>query len=131
MIIKAVEVSSTELNICYTNTKYSSELLSVPVAEWLAYSPFDSNFPVSSRTGRYLIFQKISWLKSHWNVPAIQSTEWWLNGGWNATEIHLSFHHSVAIPPPFSHHSVDWKVGFHPVCVVEWSPTLLFAVKLH
>ena len=61
------------------------------------------------------IFHKISWLKGHWNVPAIQSTEWSLNGGWNATEIHLSCHHSVAIQTRFSNHSVDWKVRFHPV----------------
>ena len=54
-------------------------------------------------------------LKGHWNVLAIQSTEWLLNGDWNATEIHLSRHHSVVIQPPFSHHSVDWKVRFHPV----------------
>ena len=61
------------------------------------------------------IFQTINWLKDHWKVPAIQSTKWSINGNWNATENHLSRHHSVAIQPPFSHHSVDWKVRFHPV----------------
>ena len=53
--------------------------------------------------------------KDHWNVPAIQSTEWSLNGDWNATENHLSRHHWSAIQTPFSHHSVDWKVRCHPV----------------
>ena len=38
-----------------------------------------------------------------------------LNGHWMVTEIHLSCHHSVAFQPPFSHHSVDWKVRFRPV----------------
>ena len=42
------------------------------------------------------------WLKVNWNVPAIQSTAMSLNGDWNATENHLSCHHSVAIQPPFS-----------------------------
>ena len=50
----------------------------------------------------YFNFQKISLLKGHWNEPAIQSTEWSLNGVWNATEIYLSRHHSVAIKPPLS-----------------------------
>ena len=127
MVIKAVEVTSAELNICLINTKYSTILLSVPVGEWLAYFPFDSNVPGSSRTGRYFIFQKISWLKSHWNVPAIQSTEWSLNGGWNATEIHLSRHHSVVIQPPFSYHSVDWMAG-----TFQWpfSQLIFWKIKL-
>ena len=55
------------------------------------------------------IFQKIIWLKGHWNVPVIKSTEWSLKRGWNATENHLSHHHSVAIQSLFSHHSVDSK----------------------
>ena len=33
------QVLSTELNIRYRNTKYSSLLLTAPVAEWLAYFP--------------------------------------------------------------------------------------------
>ena len=32
----------------------------VPVADWLAFFPFDSDFPGSSRVGLNLIFQKIS-----------------------------------------------------------------------
>ena len=52
--------------------------------------------------GVILFFEKISWRKGHWNMPAIQSTEWSLNGDWNATVIHLSRHRSVAIQPPFS-----------------------------
>ena len=108
-------VLCAELKIRYTNTKYSSPLLTVPVPEWLAYFPFDSYIPGSSRVGRNFIFQKISWLKGHWNVPAVQSNEWSLNDDWNATEIHLSRHHSVTIQTPFSHHSVDWKMTFHPV----------------
>ena len=52
-----------------------------PVAEWLAYFPYDSSLPV-----RAAFFKKISWLKGHWNVPAIQSTEWWLKGDWMVTE---------------------------------------------
>ena len=35
-------------------------------------------------------------------MPAIQSTIWKLNSDYNATEIHISRHHSVAIQPPFS-----------------------------
>ena len=111
------QVFNTELNICYKNTKYSSMILMVAVAKWLADFPLDSYIPGSSSARRNFIFQKISWLKGHWNVPAIQSTEWWLNGGWNATEIHISRHHSVAIQPPFSHHSVDRKKCRHLVIV--------------
>ena len=90
-------------------TKFSGHVKAVPQAEWLARFPFDYYFPSSSRDGRNIFF------KDHWNVPAIQSTKWSMNGNWNATENHLSRHHSVAIQPPFSHHSVDWKVRFHPV----------------
>ena len=89
------------------------------VAQWLEYLLFESYTPGSSRVGHNFIFHKISWLEGHWNVPAIQSTEWSLNGGWNATEIHLFRHHSVAIQPPSSHHSIDWKVRFHPVFVIS------------
>ena len=96
------QVLSTELNIRYINTKYSSLIPTVAVAQWLVYVPDDSYNPGSSRVGRNFIFHKISWLKGHWNVPVIQSTEWSLNGGWNATEIHLSRQLSVAIQPPFS-----------------------------
>ena len=53
-------------------------------------------------------------------MPAILSTECSLNGDWNATEIHFSRHHSVAIQPPFNHHSIDWKVTFHPVFMLAW-----------
>ena len=96
-----------ELNIRYINNKYPLMKITVPVAEWLAYSPVDSYIPGSSRVGRNFIFQKISWPKGHWNVPAIPSTEWYLNGDWNATEIHLTRHHSVAIQPPFNHLVID------------------------
>ena len=51
---------------------------------------------------------KINWLKSQWNVPAIQSTELSLNGHWNATENNFL----VIIQSPFSHHSVDWRWDF-------------------
>ena len=60
-------------------------------------------------------FQKINWLNGHWNVTAIRSTEWSLNGDWNATETYLSCHHAVVIESPFSHHSVDWMLRFHPL----------------
>ena len=106
---------STESNIRYINTKYSSLFPTVAVAQWLAYLLFESYIPGSSRVGRYFIFHKISRLKGPWNVPAIQSTEWSLNGDWNTTENHLFRHHSVAIQRPFIHRSVDWKLGFHPV----------------
>ena len=76
MVIKDVAVLITELNIRYKNTKYSFLFITVPVAEWLAYFPFDSYIPGSSRVWRNFISQKKSWLKGHWNVPAIQSTEW-------------------------------------------------------
>ena len=71
------KVLSTELNIRYRNTKYSSLFLTAPVADWLAYFPSDSYIAGSSRFGRNFIFPKISWLKGQRNVPAIQSTEWW------------------------------------------------------
>ena len=77
------QVFNTELNICYKNTKYSSMILMVAVAKWLADFPLDSYIPGSSSAKRNFIFQKISWLKGHWNVPAIQSTEWWLKSDWN------------------------------------------------
>ena len=96
---KSCRKLSTELNIRYTNTKYLSLFLTVHVAEWYAYFPFDSYISGSSRVGRNFIF---SWLKGHWNVPAIQSTEWSLNGGRNATEIHFSRHHSATIQSPLS-----------------------------
>ena len=53
-------VLSTELNIRHTNTKYSSALLTVPVAEWLAYFPFDSYIMDLCRDGRNFPLQKIS-----------------------------------------------------------------------
>ena len=49
-----------ELNIRYINNKYPLMKITVPVAEWLAYSPVDSYIPGSSRVGRNFIFQKIS-----------------------------------------------------------------------
>ena len=49
-----------------------------------------------------------------WNLT-FQSIEWSLNGDWNANDNHLSRHNSVAIQAPFSHHSIDWKVRFHPM----------------
>ena len=55
-----VRFLSTELNISYTYTKYSSVHTTVPVAEWLAYFPFDSYIPGSSRFGRNFIFQKVN-----------------------------------------------------------------------
>ena len=74
---------SAELNIRNTNTKYSSMILTVAVAERLiAYFPlikdkkniyfhFYSYIPDSSRVGRNFVFQKTD----HWNVPATRSTE--------------------------------------------------------
>lgn len=41
-----------------------------PMAEWLAYYPFNSHFPGSSRVGHYYTFQKINLLKGHCNVHA-------------------------------------------------------------
>ena len=63
MVIDTVEnyetsIKCTELNIRNTNTKYSSTVLTVPMAEWLAYFPFDSYIPGSSRVGRNFVFQK-------------------------------------------------------------------------
>ena len=49
------QVISTELNKRYTNTKYTSLILTVAVAEWLTYLPVDSYIPGSSRV---LFFQK-------------------------------------------------------------------------
>ena len=120
------KVLSTELNIRYRNTKYSSLFLTAPVAEWLAYFPYDSYIAGSSRFGRIFIFRKISWLKGHWNVPAIQSTEWWL------TEIRLSRHHSAIIQSQFSRlkgeisSCVYWRCG--PNCDTPYLPGV-FNVK--
>ena len=74
------QVLSTELNIRYTNNKFSLQHLTVPVAEWLGYFPFDSLTRVVA-LGLILFF--------------------------NSTEIYLSRHHSVVIQPPYSHYSVD------------------------
>ena len=52
------QVLSTELNIRYSNTEYSSLFPMVPVAEWLAYFPFDLYIVHWSRVGRNFIFQK-------------------------------------------------------------------------
>ena len=52
------QVLSTKLNIRYRNTKYSSLLLTAPMAEWLAYFPYDSYIAGSSRFGRNFIFEK-------------------------------------------------------------------------
>ena len=52
-------------------------------------------------------------LKVNWNVPAIQLTARSLNGDWNATENHLSCHHSVAIQ------SNKWW-DFFPVTHLVW-----------
>ena len=71
-----MHLNVTKLNIRSMYTKYSSEIITVPVAYWLASFLFDSYIPGSIRVGRNFIFQKISGLKGHWNVPAIQSTEW-------------------------------------------------------
>ena len=54
------KVLSTELNIRYRNTKYSSLFLTAPVAEWLAYFPSDLYIAGSSRFGFNFIFRKIS-----------------------------------------------------------------------
>ena len=45
-----------------------------------------------------------------WNLT-IQSTEWWLNGGWMTTEWLGERWISVAFQSPFSNHSVDWMAG--------------------
>ena len=87
---------STELNICYTNAKYSSLFPPVPVAEWLAYLPFDLSTRVRVALGVILFFKKISWLKGHWNVPSIQSL----------AEMRLKSTFPVTIQSPLSHHSV-------------------------
>ena len=51
----------------------------VHMAEWLAYFPFDSYIPGSSRVGdNFLFFKNDNWLEGQWKVPVIQSTEWWL-----------------------------------------------------
>lgn len=67
MVIKAVEknkqVLSTNLNISYTYTKYSSLEITVPVSEWKAYLPFDSYIPGPNRVGSDFIFQRITLLK--------------------------------------------------------------------
>ena len=69
------QVLSTEFNKHYTNTRYLSLLLTVFVAEWLAYFPFDSSTRFRAALGVILFFKKVTGLKGHWNVPAIQSTE--------------------------------------------------------
>ena len=41
------------------------------------------------------------WIFTGWNLT-FQLTEWWLNGGWMATELWRERWISVAIQPPFS-----------------------------
>ena len=86
---------------------------------------FDSATRVRAGLGVILFFKKLA----DWKVTEMCLPFSRLNSAWNATEIQLSRHHSVAIQPPFRHHSVDWNVRFHPVyvkdnCVyipIEWS----------
>ena len=87
----------------------------VPVIESVAYYPLIFKLLVRAALGAILFFKYGHWLKGHWNVPAIQLTDWSQNNDWNVTEINLSRNHSVTINLPFSHHSVDWKVRFHPM----------------
>ena len=58
------QVLSTELNIRYINTKYSSLIPTVAVAQWIVYFSFDSYISGSCRFGRNLIFYK----KADWKV---------------------------------------------------------------
>ena len=84
------QVLSTKLNTRCMYTEYSSDIITVPVAWWLASSPLILISRVRSASGAILFFKK-----GHWNEPAIQSTEWWLKCDWNPP-----------FPSPFSHHSV-------------------------
>ena len=103
MVIKALEVSSTKLNICYTNTKYSSMILTVAVAEWLAYFPFDSYILGSSRVWRFSKNKlterslKCACLSVYWMV-----IEWWLKCDWNPPFPSPFSRHSDTIQSPFS-----------------------------
>ena len=60
-----------------------------------------------------------------------------LNGHWMVAEMRLKSTFPViiivAIQPPFSHHSVDWKVRFHPVYFEEQiiGTKRLTGVELH
>ena len=56
-----------------------------------------------------------------------QSTEWWLNVGWMATEWWRERWISVAFQPPFSDHSVDWMAG-----TFQWpfSQLIFWKIKL-
>ena len=88
------------------------------MAKWLAYFPWLVH-PVFEPYWANFIFQKNKLtersLKCACHSVDCMVTEWWLN----ATEIHLSRHHSVAIQPSFSHHSIDWKLRFHPVSIIH------------
>ena len=55
---KSIENLSTEFNMRYTNTKYFSLFPTVPVAEWLAYFPFDSSTRVRAELGVILLLKK-------------------------------------------------------------------------
>ena len=46
------------------------------------------------------LVQKINCLKGHWNVPAIKSSEWSLNGDWNQR-----------LPSPFNRHSANIQIS--------------------
>ena len=106
-------VLSTELNTSYIYTNYSSlngprgRMVSV-LSLWFIHPGFKLRLA-------YFFFQKTNWLIDHWNVPALQSTDWSLNGDWYATEITFP----LSIQSPFSHlschQSIDWKVGCHPL----------------
>ena len=61
-----------------------------------------------------------------WNIN-VQSTEWWLNGGWMETEWWWEWWISVAYQSSFSDPSVEWMAG-----TFQWpfSQLLFFFEKL-
>ena len=72
------------------------------------------------------IWFSLKYLLKHtgWNLTS-QSTEWWMNGGWMATEWWRERWISVAFPPPFTDHLVDWMAG-----TFQWPFSQLFFWKI-
>lgn len=112
------QVQGTVLNIHYTNIEISINRNGGARGQVVNVVPLRFLYPGFKPCWSNFIFQR---LKDQWNMPAILSTELWLNIERNATDIYLYCHNSVAFQPPFNHHSGEWKVIFHPVNVCRSS----------
>ena len=101
MVIKAVEVTSTELNMCYTNTKYigsRGRMVSV-LSLWLKRPGFKPHWALFYFSKNKLTEKS---LKCAWHSVDGMVTEWWLKCGWNPPLPSPFSPHSATIQSPFS-----------------------------